>query len=87
MQNVSTLEIVNGSIAGIEKDTFYDLRVTKLDMTGNRIKQFQHGTFERLITLRTLILSNNLINLITSRDFEGLSYLMELYLDSNNILV
>jgi Leucine-rich repeat (LRR) protein len=60
-------------------------RITRLDLTGNHIKEIPIDAFNGLINLKKLNLANNQIRTITAGSFNGLINLQELNLMTNQI--
>jgi Leucine-rich repeat (LRR) protein len=89
MLQLNTLSLARNEIESIENDSFlsepFENYLGEINLSENKLKKIQYGSFKGLYKLQILFLDKNLIEEIDDYSFESLNNLKELNIQSNRI--
>lgn len=85
--NIKSINLSHNNISYLESNYFDPIRlsITLLDLSHNCLSNLTNFAFVDMTHLQTLILSNNLINLIQEEELKGLRNLQILDMSENNL--
>lgn len=82
---VQLLDVSENFVTVVEKLSFKDLYLTRIDLSRNEISKIEPGAFENCVNITMLDLSHNKLENISKYSFDSATYATELQLSYNQL--
>ncbi|XP_043785504.1 insulin-like growth factor-binding protein complex acid labile subunit [Apis laboriosa] len=85
LQFAELLDVSENFVTVVEKLSFKDLYLTRIDLSRNEISKIEPGAFENCVNITMLDLSHNKLENISKYSFDSATYATELQLSYNQL--